>query len=199
MERLGVILDVTHLADDAMTQAFGVFDGVVIASHSNCRALVPGQRQLRDTDILEIAGRGGVIGVAMDNWMLDPECGQTGTATVRRVASLEDVANHIDYVCQLTGSAKHSALGTDLDGGFGVEQSPRGLETIADLPRIGEVLTRRGYSTADVRSILWENWYDLVRRAWHASSLRSPAPTSAGPPAASNRSLSFPTFSENPS
>lgn len=100
MERLGMILEVTHLAVEAMTRAFDLFGGVVLASHSNGRALAPGQRQLRDTDILEIAGRGGVIGAAFDNWMLDPECGQTGTDAVRRAATLDDVADHIDYVCQ---------------------------------------------------------------------------------------------------
>ncbi len=166
MEQRGMILDVTHLADEAMDQVFDRFHGVVLASHHNCRALVDCQRQLRDRDILRIVERGGVIGVAMDNWMLDPGCGQTGTATVRRHASLEDVVDHIDHVCQLAGCARHAAIGTDLDGGFGAEQSPLDLDTIADLQKIPAILVRRGYSPADVRGIMHGNWLGLMRRAW---------------------------------
>ena len=166
MERLGVILDVTHLADLAMDQVFDRFGGVVLASHHNCRALVDRQRQLRDDDIRRIAARGGVIGAAMDNWMLDPDCGQTATGVVRRAATLDDVVDHIDHVCQVAGSAQHSAIGTDLDGGFGFEQSPVGLDTIADLQKLPALLDRRGYRPADVEAIMHGNWLGLLRRAW---------------------------------
>jgi membrane dipeptidase len=175
MERRGMILDVTHLADEAMDQAFDLFGGVLLASHHNCRALVDRQRQLRDADTQRIAERGGVIGAAFDNWMLDPGCGQ-GPGKVRRAATLERVADHIDHVCQVAGSAKHAALGTDLDGGFGTEQSPEDLDTIADLQKMPEILRRRGYSTDDVRGIMYENWLDLMRRAWAGR------PASAAPP-----------------
>jgi membrane dipeptidase len=168
MERLGMVLDVTHLADEAMDQAFDLFGGTVIASHHNCRALVDRQRQLRDQDVRRIAERGGVIGAALDNWMLDPGCGQ-GPGKVRRVATLGQVADHIDHVCQVAGSARHAALGTDLDGGFGTEQSPTDLDTIADLQKIPAILERRGYPAADVRAILHGNWLDLMRRAWAAA------------------------------
>jgi membrane dipeptidase len=167
MERLGMILDVTHLADEAMDQAFERFGGIVLASHHNCRALVDRQRQLRDKDILEIVARDGVIGAALDNWMLDSGCLQ-GPGQVRRVATLEDVVNHIDHVCQLAGSARHAAIGTDLDGGFGSEQSPADLDTIADLRKIPAILERRGYSEADIVGIMHGNWLDLLRRAWTA-------------------------------
>jgi membrane dipeptidase len=166
MERRGMILDVTHLADEAMDQVFDKFGGVVLASHHNCRALVDHQRQLRDEDIRRIVERGGVIGAAMDNWMLDPCCGQTGTDSVRRAAALGDVVDHIDHVCQVAGSAGHAAIGTDLDGGFGAEQSPLGLDTIADLQKIPDLLERRGYAPADVEGIMHGNWLDLIRRAW---------------------------------
>ena len=166
MEQRGMILDVTHLADEAMDQVFDKFGGVVLASHHNCRALVDHQRQLRDEDIRRVAGRGGVVGAAMDNWMLDPGCGQTGTASVRRDAALADVVDHIDHVCQVTGSSRHAAIGTDLDGGFGAEQSPLDLDTIADLQKIPAILERRGYPRADVEGIMHGNWLDLLRRAW---------------------------------
>src|SRR5207248_781159 len=149
MERVGMILDVTHLADDAMDQALDLFGGTVIASHHNCRALVDRQRQLRDWDIRKIVGRGGVIGASFDVWMLDSGCGQ-GPGNVRRQATLEGVADHIDHVCQLAGSAKHSGVGTDLDGGFGTEQSPADLDTIADVQKLPDILARRGYSGDDV-------------------------------------------------
>lgn len=165
MERQGMILDVTHLADDAMDQVFELFGGTMLASHHNCRSLVDRQRQLRDRDIQHIAKRGGVIGTALDNWMLDKECGQ-GPGKVRRVATLEDVVNHIDHVCQVTSSTRHSAIGTDLDGGFGTEQSPVDLDTIADLQKLPDILKRRGYSDRDIEGFLYRNWLDLMERSW---------------------------------
>src|SRR5581483_12064880 len=139
--------------------------GTVLASHHNCRALVDRQRQLRDADIRKIVTRGGVIGAALDVWMLDPGCGQ-GPGNVRRVATLAAVADHIDHVCQIAGSAKHAAIGSDLDGGFGTEQSPADLDTMADLQKLSAILERRGYSAADVAGILHGNWLALMRRAW---------------------------------
>lgn len=165
MERVGMILDVTHLADEAMDQAFDRFGGTVIASHHNCRALVDRQRQLRDGDIRKLAERGGVVGAALDCWMLDPGCGQ-GPGNVRRGATLETVADHIDHVCQVAGSARHVGIGSDLDGGFGTEQSPADLDTIADLQKLPEILSRRGYSAADIEGVMHGNWLALMRRAW---------------------------------
>lgn len=166
MEAAGMILDVTHLADDAMDQALDQFGGVVLASHHNCRALVDRQRQLRDSDIKKIVDRGGVIGAAFDCWMLDVGCGQ-GPGNIRRIATLENVADHIDHVCQLAGSSRHAAIGTDLDGGFGTEQSPADLDTIADLQKIPPILEKRGYSADDIRGIMHGNWLALMKRAWN--------------------------------
>jgi membrane dipeptidase len=165
MERLGVVLDVTHLADEAMEQVFDRFGGVLLASHHNCRALVDRQRQLRDRDIRRIVQRDGVIGVALDNWMLDIAW-TPGSVNAPRVATLEDVADHIDHICQVAGSARHAALGTDLDGGFGYEESPADLDTIADLQKVPAILERRGYPAGDIRGIMHGNWLDLMRRAW---------------------------------
>src|SRR5262245_61418115 len=165
MEAAGMILDVTHLADDAMDQALDQFGGIVLASHHNCRALVDRQRQLRDSDIKKIVGLGGVIGAAFDCWMLDTGCGQ-GPGNIRRVATLQNVADHIDHVCQLAGSARHAAIGTDLDGGFGNEQSPADLDTIADLQKLPPILEKRGYSADDIRGIMYGNWLALMKRAW---------------------------------
>lgn len=166
MQRVGLILDVTHLADDAMDQVFDLFAGHLLASHHNCRTLVDRQRQLRDSDINRIVQRKGVIGTALDNWMLDSGCGQ-GPGNIRRIATLETVADHIDHVCQLAGSARHSAIGTDLDGGFGTEQSPLDVDTIADLQKLPDILSHRGYSNHDIEGIMYRNWLELMQRAWN--------------------------------
>jgi membrane dipeptidase len=155
-ERVGMILDVTHLCDESMAQALDEFGGHVLASHHNCRALVPGHRQLTDDQIRQLIGRNAVIGAALDAWMLYPDWVRGKTQP--EVVGLDAVADHIDHVCQLAGSARHSAIGSDLDGGFGNEQTPRDLDTIADLQKLADILLARGYSDADVDLIFHGNW-----------------------------------------
>lgn len=164
MERLGVILDLTHCSDQAFWEALDRYHGPVLASHTNCRALVPHQRQFSDAQLRALVARGGVMGIALDAWMLQPGwiSGTSSNASV----GLSRVVDHIDHLCQVAGSARHAALGTDLDGGFGREQAPCDLDTIADLPRLGELLAGRGYSAADVATILHGNWVRLLRGAW---------------------------------
>lgn len=164
MERLGIILDLTHLSDKAFWEALDSFGSVVIASHNNCRGLVPHQRQFDDRQIKEILAREGVIGAALDNWMLIQ--GWVRGAHDNRSVTLEHVVDHIDHICQLAGNAEHAALGSDLDGGFGREQSPSDLDTIADLQRIPEILNKRGYNDANIADIMHGNWLRLLRRAW---------------------------------
>jgi len=156
MDDLGMILDVTHLCDQSMAQALEYFDGPILASHHNCRVLVPGDRQLTDEQIERIAGRGGVIGAAMDAWMLYPNWVRGETRP--EVVGLSALADHIDHVCQLTGSVRHCALGTDLDGGFGNEQTPGDLRIYGDVQRLGGILSERGYSGDDIDAIFHGNW-----------------------------------------
>jgi membrane dipeptidase len=164
MQHLGLILDLTHLSDQAFWQALDLFDGIVLASHNNCRALVPHQRQFSNEQLQAIIERDGVIGTACDNWMLRP--GWIREAKNNGLVYLEDVANQIDHVCQLAGNSDHAAIGSDLDGGFGREQSPVDLNTIADLQKIAEILSARGYKDGDVQAIMHRNWLRLLRRAW---------------------------------
>lgn len=164
LEAAGMILDVTHLADESFYQALEIFHGPILASHNNCRALVPGDRQFTDDQIRLIVERGGVIGAAFDNWMLYPN--YVRGETPRERTTLTDVVDHIDHVCQVAGNARHVAIGTDLDGGYGIEQSPNDLDTIADLQKIPDLLRARGYSEADVRGIMSGNWLRLLERAW---------------------------------
>lgn len=164
MQHLGIILDLTHLSDQAFWEALNHFDGTVIASHNNCRALVPQQRQFNDEQIRAIIERKGVIGAALDNWMIRPGWvrGRNDNATV----ILNDVVDHIDHICQLAGNSSHAAIGSDLDGGFGREQSPSDLDTIADLQQFVKILDKRGYKADDITAILQGNWLQLLRRAW---------------------------------
>jgi membrane dipeptidase len=162
MDDLGMILDVTHLSDHSMAQAFDYFDGPLLASHHNCRALVPGDRQLTDEQIRRIVARGGVIGAALDAWMLYPNW--VRGVTQPEVVGLDAVADHIDHVCQLAGSAKHAALGTDLDGGFGYEQTPGDLRVYRDLQKLGEILAARGYPESDIGAIFHANWLNFFRK-----------------------------------
>jgi membrane dipeptidase len=163
MERLGIILDMTHLSDQAFWQALEHYNGLVIASHNNCRALVPHQRQFSDDQLKAIFARNGVIGAAFDAWMLQP--GWIVGQTTNEKVTIATVVDHIDHICQLAGNAQHVAIGTDLDGGYGREQSPRDLDTIADLQRLTGLLAGRGYSTADTAAILHGNWLRVFRSA----------------------------------
>ena len=164
MERLGVILDLTHFSDEAFWQALEAYNGPVLASHNNCRALVPHQRQFSDGQLRTIFQRDGVIGVACDAWMLQPGW-IVGQSTNERV-TLADVVHHIDHICQTAGNSRHAAIGSDLDGGFGREQSPCDLDTIADLQKLAGLLAERGYGDDDVAAIMHGNWLRLVRRSW---------------------------------
>lgn len=164
MKTLGLILDVSHLNDESFFKALDSFDGHVIASHSNCRALIPGPRQITDEMIRLLIERYAVIGTVMACGMLYPDwkLGHTDNSLV----TLRNVTDHIDHVCQLAGNAEHAAIGSDLDGGFGKEQSPSDLDTIADLTEIADILAARGYTESDVSKIMYENWLNLFKRAW---------------------------------
>jgi membrane dipeptidase len=170
MERVGMILDVTHLSDQCFDEALDVYGGPVLASHHNCRALVPNQRQLTDEQIKRLVARGAVIGTALDAWMLYP--GWVRGTTTPEVAGvkLETMIDHIDRVCQLAGTARHAAIGTDLDGGFGREQSPVDLDTIADLQCVPDMLRRRGYDQEAITGIMYGNWIRFFRQAWQKAA-----------------------------
>jgi membrane dipeptidase len=166
MERLGIILDATHLCDDSFREALDHFRGPVWASHSNCRALVPHNRQFTDEQIRELISRDAVIGAVFDAWMLVPNWQRGETTPESAGVTLDTVVDHIDHVCQLAGNARHCSIGTDLDGAFGREQCPSDVSTIADLSRLPDVLARRGYDPEDVEQILSRNFLRFVRNAW---------------------------------
>ena len=166
MDRLGMILDVTHLSDESFTEALEIFDGVVWASHSNCRQLVPDKRQFSDEQIEILIERDAVIGAVFDAWMVVPGWVRGRSTPEEMGVRLEHVVEHIDHICQLAGNARHCGIGSDLDGGFGKEQSPMDLETIADLQMLAGLLQGRGYSQADVEGIMSGNFLRVLRQAW---------------------------------
>jgi len=166
MDQLGIILDVTHLCDDSFREALDRFRGPVWASHSNCRALVPHNRQFTDDQLRELIGRDAIIGAAFDAWMLVPGWKRGETTPESAEVTLNTVVDHIDHVCQLAGNARHCCIGSDLDGAFGREQCPKDLSTIGDLAGLRDVLTRRGYTPEDVARVLHGNFLRFVRAAW---------------------------------
>jgi membrane dipeptidase len=168
MDRLGIILDATHLCDESFWEAMAHFQGPVWASHHNARAIVPHNRQFSDDQFRILIDRGAVIGTALDAWMLIPGW-QRGVSTPASTGvSLNHVADQIDYICQLAGNSTHAAIGSDLDGAFGTEQSPGDLDTIADLQKLPAILAKRGYGPDDVDNILHKNWVRFLRDTWKA-------------------------------
>jgi membrane dipeptidase len=163
MERLGMVLDLTHCAEPGFFEALDVFGGRVIASHNMSRALVPGDRQFSDEQIRALTARGALIGMACDAWMLCPNW-KTGQ-TPRAMVPLSTLADHVDHVCQIAGSARHVGIGSDLDGGYGNEQCPQGLDSIADLHKLEPILRARGYSEADIDGLFVANFLRFFREA----------------------------------
>ncbi len=163
MSRRNLALDLSHMDDQAFFQALEVYAGPLIASHSNPRALSNNiNRHLSDEMIKALIQRDGIMGTLIFNKFLlkDWETGDPKAA-----ATVETVVNAIDYVCQLAGNARHAAIGTDFDGGFGMKSVPLGFDTVADLQLIGPALSKRGYAAEDIESILNGNWLRMLTGA----------------------------------
>ena len=169
MDELGMILDVTHLSDQCLQQAFECYDGAIWASHHLTRALTPHNRQLPDEYIKKIIERNGFIGMAFDAWMIVPGW-QRGISTPESMGvTIDKVLDHLDHICQLAGNANHVGIGSDLDGGFGREQCPFDLQSIADLQKIPALLRKRGYFETDIENIMWKNGVNFLRNALPAN------------------------------
>ena len=128
MNRRRMVLDLSHMAEEAFFEAVDRYDGPVIASHSNPRQFADGDRHLTDEMIRAIVRRGGTIGhVPFNAFLLQGWRRSAGDS--KDAADLDTVVRTIDYVCQLAGSARHVAFGSDFDGGFGAEATPRGIDS----------------------------------------------------------------------
>ena len=152
MRRKHVILDLSHMADQAVADAFSMWRGPIMASHSNARAIVPGDRQLTDVSVAEIARRGGVVGVSFYSHHLR----SSGRAT------LNDVVKHIVHHARAAGGPEHVGLGTDLDGGFDARYAP--IDSLAKLKELPARL-RLHFNRSQVEGIMGNNWLDFLNKS----------------------------------
>lgn len=166
LQELGIILDVTHLCDECFWDALDIYEGPIWASHQNCRTLAPWNRQFADDQIRAVVERGGILGMAFDAIMMVPGWVHLKSNPQQFQLKIERICDHIDHICQMAGTAKHICIGTDLDGGYGTEQTPMDMNSIADLQSIPGLLRSRGYSEADIEGIMYKNVVDFLRRAW---------------------------------
>jgi membrane dipeptidase len=152
MKRKRVILDLSHMADQAVADAFAMWRGPIMASHSNAREIVPGDRQVTSETVGEIARRGGMVGISFYGKHLRT----SGRPT------LKDVVKHAVHHARAAGGPEHVGLGTDLDGGFDVRQSP-----VAEMTQLKELpaMLRRHFSRAQVEGIMGGNWLEFLRRS----------------------------------
>jgi len=163
MNEFHLILDLTHMSERASLEALDQYEGTVVATHSNSRVLVPGERQLSDNQIRAIGQRDGVIGTVLYNRFLRAGYNK---GDPKDLVTLDHVIAHIDHVCQLLGDARHVGIGSDMDGGFGADDIPAEIDTASDLPLIAGHLLKAGYEETDVARIMGGNWIDLLRSTW---------------------------------
>ena len=130
------------------------------------RALVPHQRQFSDEQLKALIERKAVIGMAFDAWMMHPGWQRGVTQPYTAGVNLARIVEHVDHICQLAGNTEHVGIGSDLDGGFGREQCPYDMETIADLQSLVGTLAQRGYSPEDVEAIMHGNWIRRLSEIW---------------------------------
>ncbi|MHC4875446.1 MAG: dipeptidase [Planctomycetota bacterium] len=166
MQRLGIILDVTHLCDETFWDALDVYEGPLWASHQNCRTLAPWNRQFADDQIKAVIERGGLLGMAFDAIMMVPGWTHLKSRPEDFQLKIERICDHVDHICQLAGNANHVCIGTDLDGGYGTEQTPMDLNSIADLQTLAALFRARGYSADDIEGFMYRNVVEFLRRAW---------------------------------
>jgi membrane dipeptidase len=178
MQDCGMVLEVTHLSDTSMQEAFDMWDGPLWASHHNCRKLVPWQRQLTDDQIKTIHDRGGVIGAACDAVMLDAPFAELLLERRKQIAAgnpvsseapvpaatMQSIVDQMIHVRGTTGSTDCIGIGTDLDGGYGNEQTPVDLKRFSDLRGLESLLAESGFSSEDTDNIFFGNWLRVLRK-----------------------------------
>jgi membrane dipeptidase len=158
MAEFQLTLDLSHMDEIAALQALDAYKGPIIASHANAFALLKdsnSNRHLTDNVIQGLLDRNSVIGVVPANSFLKPAWKESGG---RAAVTLEAFVAHIDYICQMAGNAEHVGIGTDFDGGFGLQSVPGALDTISDIRKIIPILQQKGYTEADIAAILGKNW-----------------------------------------
>ena len=158
MAEFHLTLDISHMDEKAALQALDSYTGAVVATHANALALLKGtnsNRHLTDRVLQGLLERDGVIGIVPANSFLLPDWHESGG---RSAVTLEHYVAQMDYVCQMAGDARHVGIGSDFDGGFGLQSVPIEIDTISDLRKIIPILIQRGYTEADTAAILGNNW-----------------------------------------
>jgi membrane dipeptidase len=164
MAEIGFSLDLSHMDEKAALQALDFYPGKIIASHGNALALLKGSesnRHLTDRVIQGILERGGMIGLVPFNAFLKAGWKRGDR---RDEVQIDKWVAQIDYICQMAGDANHAGIGSDFDGGFGLQSVPTGIETIADLQKLAALLSEKGYATEDIAAILGGNWISRLRQ-----------------------------------
>ena len=170
MREAGMILDITHMADQAVWESFDLWDGPIMASHCTCRSIVTGQRHLTDDMIRELIRRDGIIGLVFCQFFIDPKVQWENRPSRKTWVSeygMSGLIPHIENIANLAGgSLDNVAIGTDMDGGFGAEVTPTDVDTIADLQGFPSVLHEAGFSDRDINGVLHGNALRFFRQAW---------------------------------
>ena len=189
MNRLGMLVDVSHVADKTFYDTLSVTSKPVIVSHSSMRAISPVPRNVTDEMLWALAKNGGVIGISFGEGFINPKDAEalesaiktetagpalTGRALddyaaedvrnlfgtrLKVAATVADVADHIDHAVRIAG-IDHVGIGSDFDG---VSGPPNGLDDVSKMPALIEVLLQRGYAERDVKKILGENYLRVIR------------------------------------
>lgn len=165
MSEFNFSLDLSHMDEAPALQALDEYPGPIIASHANALALLPGSvsnRHFSDRVIAGLIERNGVMGVISYNAFLKVGWKKGDS---RQGITLEHLVAHIDHICQMAGDARHVGLGSDFDGGFGLQSVPEDVDTIADLHKLQGLLSERGYSPDDIEAVMGGNWLAHLRRS----------------------------------
>ncbi|HET9906716.1 MAG TPA: membrane dipeptidase [Anaerolineales bacterium] len=160
------ILDLSHMDESSAFESLDRYEGPVMASHANCAALMQGaetNRHLPDRVIRSLIEREGIIGSIPFNTFLKVGW-KRDRGSRREEVPLDVLIAHLDHICQLAGNSLHAGIGSDFDGGFGLQSIPPELDSIADLQLIASKLIARGYSELDAENILGGNWLRFLRK-----------------------------------
>ncbi len=165
MAAYNFVLDLSHMDERSASEALDLYEGPIVASHVNCLSLLPDfptNRHYADSLLQRIIERGGIIGNVPVNSFLKSGWRRNKGST-REEVPLDVFVAHIDHVCQLAGDSLHAGIGSDFDGGFGVQSVPPEIDTVADLQKLAPMLEAKGYTEADAANILGLNWFRLLK------------------------------------
>ena len=161
MNRVGMIVDVSHITDSSFYQVIRLSKAPVFASHSSCRHFTPGFERNMSDDIIKVLGEhNGVIQINFGSYFLHADFQTKDEADTTNITTVQMVADHIDHVVKLAG-IDHVGFGSDFDG---VGALPAGLEDASQMPNLLAELLRRGYSDEDIAKICYQNTF----RVWRA-------------------------------